>query len=334
MLRALLRATLAATALLASSSVVLAPVARAAGPGPFVAVAGVDPGARTVGVAGSSCGLRDASAMAVVAPGRGAAALEPPDPGSADAALGSLRAGGEPAAITDVAAGRGARSAAVATMSGTGAARIGAPVGGGDTRTGPRTALIAAGAGGDLDAAAAAAEGAGSLGERLIGSLEAAWKPSSCAGRPTDAFVIVAGPTSAPLAPADGLRAARARVRDVLATSGGSVAADELADRLLEAAALPRPRGPGAPDVYLSLLQPPGGFDAVALLRQAYDQTQGETDRPSPSVAASAGRTLDPESRSSGPGTGAAIAVVAVLVVGLIAAVAGIARRLRAMKEE
>ena len=53
---------------------------------------------------------------------------------------------------------------------------------------------------------------------------------------------------------------------------GTTVAADELGDLLRDAAGLRRPTGPGHPDLYLSLIQPAHGFNAVSLLDQAYRQ--------------------------------------------------------------
>jgi hypothetical protein len=136
---------------------------------------------------------------------------------------------------------------------------------------------------------------------------------------------VLASPGEGLIAPGRGLRAARLRTKTVISQAGGSLAADELSDRLLEAAAIPHPEGQGAPDVYLSLMQPPGGFAVIPLLRQAYEQTSSVSGTPSPSPRGA--------SETAPGGRAARIAVVGLLI-GLAVAVFGIARRLRQMNDE
>jgi uncharacterized Ntn-hydrolase superfamily protein len=164
------------------------------------------------------------------------------------------------------------------------------------------------------------------LAERLLAALGAAERSGGdrrCGDqRGSSAFLIVTDPQDRPVVPARDLDRARRRQRHVLDTLGGHVASDELADRLLGAAALPRPSGPGAPAVYLSILQPRGGFDAVDLLRQAYAQTaapSGSPGAPSPT----AGRTMDPLGHEGGLPRGWFVWVIgAITVVGLLSALA------------
>jgi hypothetical protein len=67
---------------------------------------------------------------------------------------------------------------------------------------------------------------------------------------------------------------------------GKTIAADQVSDLILEAVALKRPTGPGRPDLYLSLIQPEFGFNAVDLLGQAFRQLQSS---PAPTPAAGPG---------------------------------------------
>jgi hypothetical protein len=130
-------------------------------------------------------------------------------------------------------------------------------------------------------------EAGGPLAERLLDALDAGNQGGGdrrCGRqRATTAFLMVTGPLGSVVIPARGLEDVKRKQRQILTTLGGQIASDEVADRLLEAAALPRPVGPGKPSVYLSLLQPRRGFDAVTLLRQAFEETRAS---PAPSVTA------------------------------------------------
>ncbi len=173
------------------------------------------------------------------------------------------------------------------------------------------------------------AETTGSPAERLLSALEAAWPADACRGRPSAAFLVLTSPGEDLVAPGRGLRAARLRTKGVIAQLGGTLAADELADRLLEAASIPHPQGPGAPALYLSLLQPPGGFDVVPLLRQAYEQTAS-----TPDAAPSVGTPTTAAPTSGGTGIVRGALVAAALAIGVLIAIVGIARRLRQMNDE
>jgi hypothetical protein len=299
--------------------------ARAAAPGriggPYLGIVLADPQDRLLGAAGASCGLRDAVSMATIDPSSGAVVAEPASPASTEAALVWL----------------GGQGAVPAIGTATAAVRAGAPrpaAHGPGTRIGASTAAIGAGLRVHGPAAAVrAAEGGGTPVERLLAALDAAWPPDACAGRPSAAFLVVTRPGEDLIAPGLGLPAARRRTKGVIAQLGGSLAADEVADRLLDAAALPHPQGPGAPDVYLSLMQPPTGFDVVPLLRQAFEQASSPAPSSSPSGPGGASAPGSPAGSASGGGVEGRLAVGA-LIAGLLIAVVGIGRRLRQMNED
>ncbi len=329
-----LAVTLRIVSALALPVIALLPARTAAAPrsDAFIAVAIVDPGGRQLGTAGAFCGLRDAASMAAIDPSYGAVVSEPPEPERADASLRRLQAGAAPDELVAEVPGteQGTGAAAAVTFHGDPAASTGARVASGAAVTGPTAAIVAGGfASDDLGDALAAAEGDGPVPERLLAVLNAVWSVGTCKARPSDAFLIVTGPDDALVVPARGLPAARRRVAGALSHLGGTLAADELADKLLDSAALPHPRGADAPEIYLSLLQPPGGFDAVELLAQAYAQSA----RSSPSTSPSAGGTLDPEG-GDGRDSGPPYVVLGLLAIGFAAAVIGIARRMRTMKDD
>lgn len=326
--------TLSIVSALALPVVALLPARADAAPrsDAFIAVAIVNPDGRQLGTAGAFCGLRDAASMATIDPSHGAVVSVPPEPELADASLRRLQAGdGADDLVAGVpGTGQGTGAAAAVTFHGDPAASTGARVASGAAVTGPTVAIVAGGfASDDLGGALAAAEGDDSVPERLLAVLNAVWSVGTCKARPSDAFLIVTGQDDVPVVPARGLPAARRRVAGALSHLGGTLAADELADKLLRSAALPHPQGAGAPEIYLSLLQPPGGFDAVDLLAQAYAQSA----RNSPSAPPSASRTLDPE-RRDGRDSGPPYVVLGLLAIGFAAAVIGIARRVRTMKDD
>ena len=317
--------------------VVLVPAGAGAAPrsDAFIAVAIVDPDGRQLGTAGAFCGLRDAASMATIDPSHGAVVSEPPEPERAGASLQRLQAGAGPDVLVAGVPGteQGTGAAAAVTFAGEPAASTGLRVASGAAVTGPTAAIVAGGfASHDLRDASAAAEGDGLVPERLLAALNAVWSAGTCKARPSDAFLIVTGPDDVVVAPARGLPAARRRVAGALSHLGGTLAADELADELLDSAALPHPQGADAPEIYLSLLQPPGGFDAVELLAQAYAQSEEVSASTSP-TSPSAGGTLHPD-RGDGRGSGLPYVVLGLLAVGSAAAVIGIARRLRTMKDD
>ena len=321
-------------AAVALAAVALLPSAASGAPrsDAFIAVAIVDPDGRQLGTAGAFCGLRDAASMATIDPSHGAVVSQPPEPARADASLRQLEDGvGAGELVAGVpGADRGTAAAAAVTFDGDPAASTGARVISGAAVAGTAAAAVAGGfPSQDLSDAVAAAEGNGPMPERLLAALKAVWSVGTCRARPSDAFLIVTEAGDGPVVPARGLPAARRRVAGALSHLGGTLAADELADKLLDAAALPHPQGAGAPHIYLSLLQPPGGFDAVELLAQAYAQSAPGSASTSPS----AGRTLDPE-RDDGRDSGVSYVVLGLLAVGLVAAVIGIARRLQTMKDD
>jgi hypothetical protein len=320
------------------SALVLIPLqpggARAAPrPDAFVGVVIEDPDGTRLGVAGAFCGLRDAASMATIDPSRGAVVAVPPEPARADTGLRGLQAGAGAGDLVAVVPGteRGTAAAAAVTIDGAPAARAGAGVPSGAAITGSTTAVVAGGfASDDLRDALAAGEGDGTVPERLLATLDAVWTVGTCKARPSDAFLIVTGPADAPVAPARGLPAARRRVAGALNHLGGTLAADELADRLLDSAALPHPEGPGAPEIYLSLLQPPGGFDAAELLAQAYAHSASAT----PSASAPTAASRLGAARGGGRDPGPTYIALGLLAIGFATAVIAIARRLRTMKDQ
>lgn len=292
-----------------------------------ITIAAVDRASGEVGVAGAGCGRTDPAAAAVLVPGIGAGAIQggSVDPRSAERLLVALRSGaGAHRAARSAATSQPIASAvqiAVTTVDGPVAAIV-EP--GSRTQVGQRTqegaAILGEGltSGAPLEAAAAAyRSNGGSLADRLLTSLQAADAHGGdrrCADqRASSAFLIVATVNDSPVVPARGIAEARRRVRRVIAQLDDTSAADELADRLLEAAALPRPDGARAPSVYLSILQPPGGFDAVALLRQAFEET---TTRSSGRLQS--GRTLDPIVRADADRGPALLAALLAALVGVL----------------
>ena len=256
-----------------------------------VAIVATDPLTHQVGAAGAECAPEDAAAMATIFPGHGAAVTFPTNVGISNGLLSALGHGPASAVVAGARAtpeARRDRVFAAATIGKEGAAAVGSRVENGGEWVGPQGAIVTVGvAPGVLTQGAAALQASGSFARRLVASLEATAGPHDCHGHPSSAFVIVAGPHAGRLVPARGLAAARDRQRAVLAHQGGTLAADELEDALLHAGAIPRPEGPHAPEVYLSLLQGPAGFGAVGLLQQAYDATH-------PQATASASVTLTP----------------------------------------
>ncbi len=300
-------------------------------------IVAVDPLTRQVGVAGATCAPKDFASAAVVVPGVGVAAVQgTSDPRPAQAVAEALRGGAPPgdALRTALSEAPDANDLQV------GAVTFGArPTAATGSSNGERT-IATNGSTASVQGAYLTGYGAaeqalsiverpesGSLAERLLAALtitDHGGGDRRCGSqRASSAFLIVADAAGPPVVPASGVPAAKRRQRAVLAGLGGHVAADELEAKLLEAAALPRPSGPAPPAVYLSLLQPRGGFDAVTLLRQAYGQTHpAPSDTPSPASQ----RTLDPEATRPSRPDGVTIVVLAGVV---IAVVVVFARRAR-----
>lgn len=169
----------------------------------------------------------------------------------------------------------------------------------------------------------------GPLAERLLDALDAGnvgGGDRRCGRqRATSAFLIVTGPLGSVVIPARGLEDVHRKQQQILNSLGSQIASDEVADRLLEAAALPRPVGPGAPTVYLSLLQPRRGFDAVTLLRQAYVETQATpTPSPAPPAVSSVPTATtappgDPARTNGGPDGVTAVLLIGAAVVIVLA---------------
>jgi len=291
-----------------------------------ITVVGVDQGSGEVGAVGSTCAPSDLAATAVLVPGVGAATLlGPRDEEAAGTLLRKLDAG-DAAAVLRKAGGLATDAThrfAVAVLPPSTA------VGGGGTAP----PLARAGMGATVasqgewlrepaavrHAIRAFERARGSLAERLLDALDAGNRGGGdrrCGPqRASSAFLIVTGPLGSVVIPARGLDGVAKKQRQILDSLGGQIAADEIAARLLEAAALPRPVGPGKPPVYLSLLQPRGGFDAVDLLRQAYDAAQSPasaapTTTPASSPSAT-GRTPGPGRERTGLDGFAAVAAVA-----------------------
>jgi hypothetical protein len=306
-----------------------------------VAIVATDPLTHQVGAAGAECAPEDAAAMATIVPGRGAAVTFPTNVRTSNGLLYALRHGPASAVVAgarDTPEARQDRVFAAATIGKEGAAAVGSHVENGGEWVGLDAAIVTVGvAPGVLTQGAGALQAKGSLAQRLVASLEATAGAHDCHGHPSAAFVVVAGQHASPLVPARGLEAARNRQRSVLAHQGGTLAADELEDALLEAGAIPRPKGPHAPEVYFSLLQGPAGFGAVDLLQQAYDATH-----PQATASASLAPTLTPTSTpaSVAPGDGGharksvGYLVVAVLLVAAVVALLLIARRLGRLDKE
>lgn len=299
-----------------------------------ITIVGVDRGSGEVGAVGSSCAPVDLAATAVLVPGVGAATvLGPREERAAARLLRSLDEG----SAADVLRRVERRDAdavhryAVAVLPPTtavGGAGVAPPIAG--ARTGA-TAAVQGEWLRDPDQVARALtafEGSrGPLAERLLDALDAGNRGGGdrrCGSqRASTAFLIVAGPLGSIVIPARGLDDVRHEQQQVLNSLGGQIAADEVADRLLEVAALPRPVGPGAPPVYLSLLQSRHGFDAVTLIRQAYEESQASA---SPTASASPSATFAPTS-SAPPATrertnGGPDAFTALLVIGVTALIA------------
>ena len=153
----------------------------------------------------------------------------------------------------------------------------------------------------------------GDLAHRLITGLKAAGAEGGdrrCHSQTaTAAFIIVAGRGEDPVVPIRGLPGVARRQRKVMHMIGRTVAADQLGDLLRDAAGLRRPAGPGRPDLYLSLIQPAHGFNAITLLAQAYRQllasptpTPTPTATPSPSPSPSPATTVGSGSQGNGGG--------------------------------
>ncbi len=300
-----------------------------------VSIVATDPATGEVGVAAASCVQFDLARIATVVPGKGVAVSQ-----------GQLR-------VTDplrmMHTLRSGASAPEALLHVAGSAPGGDPAGqyavvttdGAVIRTGPGLPRVAADAtatsiavvGNDLlsravvdRAEAAFLRAKGTLADRLIAALTA----SSAAGgdrrchsqTATAAFIIVASPDRQPVVPIRGLPGVARRRAAVLKMVGKSVAADELGDLLRDAAALKRPEGEGAPDLYLSLIQPAHGFNAVELLDQAYRQLQASrTPAPSATPASGHGQSQSPVGAmgdgSQSNGVGWAVAWVALGLVAL-----------------
>jgi Family of unknown function (DUF1028) len=301
-----------------------------------VGIVAVDPATHEVGAAGASCGPDDASTMATIAPGRGTAVALPVDAAVSNRlarALPTHDAAGTVARVRAATPSREARVFAAATIGAIGASVVGTRVVDGGEWIGSGAAIVTVGV-----APSVLTEGGqplgthGSLAARLVAALQATAAGHDCGGRASAAFVIVAGPTADPLVPARGLGAARARQRHILERLGGTLASDELEDRLLAAGSIPRRQGPHAPEVDLSLLQSPGGFDAVTLLQQAYDQTHPSASDSTATATASPTPTVG-GGTSHHPRTFAYL-VIAALLLGGAAAMLAIARRLRRLDRE
>ena len=316
-------------------------VAAAPSASATITVVAVDQATGEVGAVGSSCAPVDLAGSAVLVPDVGAAVvLGPRGEQPAGSLLRKLDEGDAGTVLRKVEGLNpdGAHRYAVAVLppstatGGTGAAP---PVAGA-----ARTATAAAQGEwlrnpSQLDRALAAFDAShGLLANRLLDALDAGnlgGGDRRCGRqRASSAFLIVTGPLGSVVIPARGLDHVQQKQRQILNTLGGQIASDEVADRLLEAAALPRPVGPGAPSVYLSLLQPRRGFDAVMLLGQAYRAsrtipTATPTDTPTATAKASASTTTraegtqDPERTTGRPdGVTAIVLVGAAAVIVLI----------------
>ena len=300
-----------------------------------VSIVAVDPATGQVGIAGASCVQFDLARIATVLPGVGAALSQGHQrPGDPLRLLGAMRR-------DPTASGALGRVAPASPGTGSGGRQYGVVMLGGGTAThtdhgadpvaadaSAATVLVV---GSDLQsrevvdrAKDAFLHAPGDLAHRLIAGLKA----SSAAGgdrrchsqTATAAFIIVASRGQRPVVPIRGLPAVAHRQREVMHMVGRTVAADQLGDLLRDAAGLKRPSGPGSPDLYLSLIQPAHGFNAVSLLSQAYRQLLA-TATPTPTPAVSP--TSSPPSPAGahpqgGGGPGAYLwVIVAVVVVGV-----------------
>jgi uncharacterized Ntn-hydrolase superfamily protein len=316
------RSTLVWLGLAAVSIVGSAPPASAT-----IVIVAVAPGSGEVGAVGSSCAPVDLAGAAVLVPGVGAATvLGPREERTAGKLLRKLDEEGAVAVLRRVEGLNpdGAHRYAVAVLppstaiGGTGAAppiaragRVATAAGQGDRLRNPD----------QVDRALEAFDASrGALPDRLLAALDAGNRGGGdrrCGRqRATSAFLIVTDPLGSVVIPARGLEDVRRKQQQILNTLGGQIASDEVADRLLEAAALPRPVGPGAPSVYLSLLQPRGGFDAVTLLRQAFEGSQASA---TPTPTATAVHTQDPARSDGGPDGVMAMLVLGAAVVVVLA---------------
>jgi hypothetical protein len=314
--------------------------ARAASPW-AVAITATDPTTHEVGATGAECAPEDAASMATILPGHGAAVALPTDATTSDRFLAALAHQSAPDTLATAkhhTSGLEGRVLAVATLSDVGATWVGGSVLGGGEWVGPGAAEVTVGV-----SPSVLAQGAHALGrhaplpERLLSALEATAAGRACNGRPSSAFIIVSEPGQLAVVPARGLSAARTRQRNVLKDVSGQLAADELEDELLRAGSIPHPTGPHAPTLYVSLLASPQGFGAVTLLRQAYEQINAASATPSASAveptATAAAAVSTPAHVRSADDAGRVL-VIALLVLGGVAAILGISRRLRHLDED
>jgi hypothetical protein len=278
-----------------------------------VSIVASDPATGELGVAAASCVQYDLARIATVVPGAGVAVSQGRqrlmDPLRM---MRALRSGASaPSALSRVAGPAegttDGRQYGVVTADGSVAVRAGSGRPGVSAdATGASVAVV----GNDLPrrdvvdrAEAAFLRANGSLADRLIAALTA----SSAAGgdrrchaqTATAAFIIVTSPDRQAVVPIRGLHGVKHRQAAVLQMVGKTVAADELGDLLRDAATLKRPTGAGRPNLYLSLIQPAHGFNAVELLSQAYHQlksspspTPASTRSPAPATPAQAGTSL------------------------------------------
>jgi len=303
-----------------------------------VSILAVDPSTGEVGVAAASCVQFDLARIATVVPGVGVAVSQGDERrGDPLRLLASLQKGmtasealHEAAAPMSSAAG-GARQYGVVTLKGGAAALTGAgahPVAA-DTSGGT---VVAVGTelrsrSGVERARDAFLRTSGDLAHRLIAGLQAAGAAGGdrrChSQRATAAFIIVADPGKSPVVPIRGLAAVAHRQRKVMRMVGQTVAADQLGDLLRDAAGLRRPTGPGAPDLYLSLIQPAHGFNAVSLLAQAYRQllaspsptpAPARTPAPTPSPTSAPSGSVQPSRAGGGPAGYVWLAAAGILV--------------------
>lgn len=305
-----------------------------------VAILAVDPTTGQVGVAAASCVQYDLARIVTLVPGTGVAVSQgharTSDPVQL---LTALRSG----ATSEAALEHGVRSPlpdaaqyAVVTLGGGSALEAGANAPRVTADDGGSTVMAI---GNDLPniavvhaAGMAFAKANGDLATRLLAALQA----SSAAGgdrrcfsqRATAALIMVASPGQDPIVPIRGLGAVKRRQAAVLGQVGQTIAADQVGDLLREAAALKRPTGPGKPDLYLSLIQPAHGFNAVELLAQAYRQLRAS---PTPSPVVSPTATGSPPPATAGSSLGERVGwVVAWVALGLVALAAWWTPRRRA----
>jgi uncharacterized Ntn-hydrolase superfamily protein len=294
-----------------------------------VSILAVDPTTGQVGVAAAACVQYDLGRIVTLVPGVGVAVSQgharPEDPMRF---LTALRSGTSSESALEQAVGSHIPSTAqyaVVTLGGGAAYTAGAKAPKVAAQD-PATSLMVIGTDlpniGVVHAAGMAFAGAtGDLPSRLLAALRASSKAGGdrrChAQTATAALLIVARPGEDPVVPSRGLKGVRHRQAKVMQMIGKTVAADEMGDLMREAAALRRPTGPGAPDVYLSLIQSPQGFDAVALISQAYRQLQAS---PSPSPVAAPPVAVPAPAAARGPSVGERAGwVLAWIALGLVA---------------